>query len=461
MYFRTLRRLTADNLHNMDTGLKWFQGNLYVAYRQGDAHVCPYGKLIVQRSRDRGENFEYVAVGRGAADTRDAHLYAVGDQRLYLVGFESGGVNITGTMWTDNGVNWSPWTRFTGANGWWLWHPEYFNGKYYCAGYGEWDRPNHSAAAWFESDNGVDWRWVCTLHEGADQPNEASLAFQPDGTAVMLLRCERQSKHPLLLRAAPPYAKWDKVELDIPLAGPNLWFVDGQIWIAGRWFISRRHAHQAIFKLVNDRPEMQVVLPSGPNPDFGYMSVAQWPQNKHRYAMAYYSNHTAPEDRSVNQWNHPDIYLADVVFEAPFIERWLVSELVETERGLQDAACPDPAVAGLAWKPMTCMTEGSEWDTPGLVDAHTLIDGRAGIVYFVADLEIGPVDRGVLHLGYDGPIRVWLNGRQVFEGEGTNPAEVDTTSLPVETQHGGNRLCIALDTHGGKAWGIIARFEAA
>ncbi|MHB0938951.1 MAG: hypothetical protein ACYDCO_23740 [Armatimonadota bacterium] len=134
----------------------------------------------------------------------------------------------------------------------------------------------------------------------------------------------------------------------------------------------------------------------------------------------------------------------------------MVSDLVETKHGLRDAAA-----SHLTWRPMTCMTEGSEWDSPGLVDAHKMIAGRAGIVYFAAELQVGPVDRGLLHLGYDGPIRVWLNVKQVFEGEGTNPAEADKTSIPVETKHGSNRLCIALDTNGGNAWGIMARFEAA
>ncbi len=454
MHFRAIRRLTADDNHYMCTGARFFQGDLFVAYRQGDGHVCPQGKLIVQRSRDGGVVFDTVAVGRGAVDTRDAHLY-VAENRLHLVGFESEGVKVSGTMWTENGVHWSPWTRYTGADGWWLWHPEYFQGRHYGVGY-RWD-PGQEEAAWFESDDGLAWRYAGPVHKGADQPNEASFAFQPDGTVCMLLRREHRSKRPLLVRARPPYRQWDTVELDIPLAGPTLWLVDGEIWIGGRWFVSRRHAHQALFKIVDDEPVLQVVLPSGPNPDFGYMSVAQWPMNRHRFTLAYYSNHTASPNPAVSQWNHPDIYLADVVFAAPFLDTWQMSDLQPIT--LADAACPDPE-AELGWRPMGITGGESEWDSVGLVDAHRMIDHRPGVVYFTTDLEIGPVDGGLLHLGYDGPIRVWLNGRQVFAGPGTNPAEADMTSLAVQTQHGTNRLCIALDTNGGKAWGVMARFEA-
>lgn len=463
MIFHNLRRLTADNNHNMDTGIRWFRDALYVAYRQGDAHVSPNGKLVVQRSRDGGVTYEVVQVARGEVDTRDAHLYTVEDRRLHLVGFESAHVRISGTTWTENGLNWSPWTRFTGADGWWLWHPEYYRGRYYCAGYGNWDTPGFSSVAWFESDNGIDWRQVRLLREGADQPNECSLAFAPDGAATLLMRREFRAKTPLLLRAKPPYAEWTAVEIPVPLHGPNLWFVEDDLYIAGRWFVSPMIAHQAVFKLeAGDRPALQVVLPSGPQCDLGYMSATQWPTNRRRFSLAYYSNHNAPPDPHLDQWSHPDIYVAEVLFDAAFIRHWRVSDLVEAPRGLQDAACPDPDAPGLAWRPMTATPDDiDEWSSPGLVDAHELIAGQPGLVYFVADLEVGPTEGGFLHLGYDGPVRAWVNGEQVFEGPGSNPAVADATTVRIATRHGANRLAIALDTHGGKAWGVMARYEVA
>jgi hypothetical protein len=69
--------------------------------------------------------------------------------------------------------------------------------------------------------------------------------------------------------------------------------------------------------------------------------------------------------------------------------------------------------------------------------------------------------RGHLLLGYDGPVRVWLNGQQVFEGPGKNPAIADKTVLYANFKEGDNRLVIALDTNGGKAWGVFGRVEMA
>ena len=109
-------------------------GALYVAYRHGDAHVCDQGRLVVLRSRDGGVRFDIATVARGEADTRDAHLYSVEDHRLHVVGFVYGPHGgASGTAWTENGLNWSPWTPFTGTGNWILWRPEYFKSTSRCS----------------------------------------------------------------------------------------------------------------------------------------------------------------------------------------------------------------------------------------------------------------------------------------------------------------------------------------
>jgi hypothetical protein len=52
---------------------------------------------------------------------------------------------------------------------------------------------------------------------------------------------------------------------------------------------------------------------------------------------------------------------------------------------------------------------------------------------------------------------VWVNGEQVFTGPGTNPARPDEVAVYADFQPGANQLLIALDSNGGKAWGIYAR----
>ncbi len=461
MRVRSICRLTHDGHHNMCTGARWFQGDLFVAYRQGDAHVCPSGRLIVRRSRDQGAGFDTVAVGRGAVDTRDAHLYTVGDRRLHLAGFESGDVRISGTMWTDNGSNWSPWVRCTGADGWWLWHPEYFRGRYYCAGYTWRDGdPNWGAIAWFESDDAINWRRINVLREGVDRPSECCLAFRADGTAILLVRRDHASWKPLMMTSAPPYRKWEATELDIPIVGLALWLVGDEIWFSGRWRLHADVMHMGVFRLAPNGPELRLVLPSGPHFDFSYMGVARHPVNSSRFTLSYYSNHQAPDDSRVDQWSHPAIYLVDAAFPVSFFDEWQVSDVIQPPGGLAGAACPEPESSGLRWVAMRACGAGGAGEE-GFVDAHRLIDGRAGVLYLVADFDVPRAGAGALHLGYDGPVRVWLNGQEVFTGDGDNPASVDQTSIQAGFRLGRNRVAIALDTNGGKAWGVFGRHELA
>lgn len=455
MKIRSIRRITNDSNHNAFTGAQWFQGALYVAFRQGDKHGDdPQGKIVVMRSRDEGVSFDIVAVLRGELDTRDAHLHAEGDKRLFVNGFESdGSLFVAGTAWTDNGFNWSPWTRLQGTEDYIMWRPEYSRhlNRHVCAGYRE--NKDWSRVSWFESEDGVQWRNVRALHEGEDQPNECSLDFKPDGTAALLMRREHRSRKPLLLRSTPPYEQWTKTELDIPLAGPSLWYVGDELWISGRWFFSDIAAHQGVFVMEGDTPVPKIVLPSGPGVDFSYMGVARHPLNERRFFLSYYSNHDAPANPAVPQWLHPDIYLVDATFSAEFIQNWQVSPL-QNDAAFRASGPPAPADD---WTALQSTPAGGV--DPGFVSAASVVKSRPGIIYFATELEVGPCDAGVLHLGYDGPVCVWLNGDEVFRGNGTNPAQADQTSLPVEFQHGTNRLTIGLDTNNGRAEGIFARYE--
>jgi hypothetical protein len=310
--------------------------------------------------------------------------------------------------------------------------------------------------AWFESPDGTNWQKKHVIHRGADAPSECFLQFKPDGTAVMLVRRDAGTQKPILMTARPPYERWEKTELDVQLSAPALWLNEEEVWITGRWFPSAGHAHVGVFRVEKGKPVLEVVLPSGPGFDCSYVGIARHPHNPRRYFLSYYSNHDAPADPAISQWDHPGIYLADVMFDAPCIQEWRVSRLFEDQR-LGSAADPDPAAAAFGWEDVRA---GAQPGEENFVNVFGRIQGRAGVIYLTTSFDVGPTDRGSVHLGYDGPVRVWLNGKRIFEGPGNNPAIPDKTSLPVEFRHGVNRLAVALDTNGGKAWGIYGRFEA-
>ena len=73
-------------------------------------------------------------------------------------------------------------------------------------------------------------------------------------------------------------------------------------------------AQTAILKVVNGKCLFLCTLPSGPRPDHSYIGAARRPDDPRRFALSFYSNVIAPEDPAIDQWNHPDIYVADVRF---------------------------------------------------------------------------------------------------------------------------------------------------
>ncbi len=456
MKINSIRRITNDANHNAFTGACFFKGALFVAFRQGDSHAEEQGRIIIMRSRDEGVTFDTVYVARGQGDTRDANLYTDGTT-LFCNAFTATPRGIrSGACTTTDGLLWTPYREYEGTEAWRLWRPVFFNGTHYCPAY------DKNVIGWFESADGFKWKLARTIYENQEErPNEAALAIKPNGEAAILLRREHASKFPLLLTGKAPFTQWSIREIQIPLGGPMAWWVGDDLWISGRWMPRPKVAHLAIFKAgaidSTAQPEFEMVLPSGPEFDCSYMSVAPHPSHKGRFFFAFYSNALAHENPAISQWHHPDIYVVDALFGASFIQEWKVSDL-QYLPGLHAAAYPaDKALAG--WHGVQALDANKI--AAGFVSAKEIINKTPGIVYFVSDIEVGPRDHGSLFLGYDGPVRVWLNGDEVFSGNGSNPAVPDKTVVAVKFKHGTNRLAIALDTNQGRAAGIFARFEAA
>ncbi len=455
MKINSIRRITNDCNHNAFTGACFFKGALYVAFRQGDSHAEEQGRIIVMRSRDEGVSFDTVYVARGPGDTRDANVYTDG-KRLFVNAFTATPEGtVSGAASTEDGLMWTPYKFYTGVGNWRLWRPVFFNGMHYCVACLE------STIAWFESVDGFAWKQGATLHASREErPNEAALAIKPNGEAAILVRREHASKRPLLFTGKAPFTQWSKRELDVALTGPMAWWVEDELWISGRWMPRPKVAHMAIFKVgpiqSQAQPEFEMVLPSGPEFDCSYMAVAAHPTHKGRFFMSYYSNCLAHENPGISQWHHPDIYVVDALFGASFIPDWRVSD-VQSLGGLHQAAYPEGTLPG-NWQAVQAL--GADKIAAGFVSAKDIVAKRPGVVYLVSDIEVGPRDSGTLFLGYDGPVRVWLNGTEVFAGAGSNPAVPDKTVVPVKFKHGTNRLAIALDTNGGRAAGIFARFDA-
>jgi alpha-galactosidase len=84
----------------------------------------------------------------------------------------------------------------------------------------------------------------------------------------------------------------------------------------------------------------------------------------------------------------------------------------------------------------------------------------AALVYYAAKFNCGTAMPLKVLLGYDGPVKMWIDGKEVYtDPNGSNPAEADEGEVIMQAAKGGHEVLVALDSNGGNAWGIYLRFE--
>jgi sialate O-acetylesterase len=98
-----------------------------------------------------------------------------------------------------------------------------------------------------------------------------------------------------------------------------------------------------------------------------------------------------------------------------------------------------------------------------ICNMHPLIAaaGQADrLLYYVCDIDCAEDMRLGALLGYDGPIKLWIDGIGHFhDPNGTNPALQDAKTVKFKATAGKHQIVIALGTNHGAAWGIFLRFE--
>ncbi|GAB3936154.1 hypothetical protein GCM10027614_12200 [Micromonospora vulcania] len=182
-----------------------------------------------------------------------------------------------------------------GEPGVWVWRAAWQDDAMYGVGYATRD-PRF--ARLYRSEDGIDLEpWVPTLFEGG-YPNESGLVFEPDGTAVCLLRRDGDSASAQLGRARPPYRDWTWTDLGVQVGGPTLLQLpDGRL-LAGVRLLDGA-VRTAICAVDAERGELTelVALPSGGDtsyPGLVWHDDLLW--------VSYYSSH---EERTC-------VYLAEV-----------------------------------------------------------------------------------------------------------------------------------------------------
>jgi hypothetical protein len=84
------------------------------------------------------------------------------------------------------------------------------------------------------------------------------------------------------------------------------------------------------------------------------------------------------------------------------------------------------------------------------------------VVWFGCRVRCAEAMRVAVRLGYDGPVRLFVDGRAIFhDPNGTNPARPDMAAPEIDLAAGDHELALALGANQGRAWGVLLRLQRA
>lgn len=141
-------------------------------------------------------------------------------------------------------------------------------------------------------------------------------------------------------------------------------------------------------------------------------------------------------------------------WQSPFVATWQVS----TVQPKTVAAAPAKWLADpLGWQPVTAAAHPA-----GFINIHPIVADADGLVYLANKFCVNRAGRWTLHVGHDGGVRVFVNGRAVLTvPEQQNPAPPLRSKVAVTLGKGTHEIVIAFDTAAGKGWGVFVSFGVA
>lgn len=296
-----VRRIWAQAPYNSFTDLIRFRRKWYCVFREGTGHVSSHGTIRVLCSTNTVTWQSVAHLTLANADLRDPKICVTPDRRLMLTTAaahpKSSRVHHQTMAWfSRDGVSWNG-PNPIGDPNFWLWRVTWHKGIAYSVGY---DTGRRHRVRLYRSNDGLKFKkWVDPLFDKGF-PNEATLLFLPDDTALCVLRRDGEPGSAQLGEAAPPYRQWHWRDLGIRLGGPDMIRLPkGQIVVAARTYRPAPHT-----TLLGLDPETAKLIPLLTLPSGGDTSYPGLVWHGGKLWVSYYSSHKGKAA----------IYLATVAF---------------------------------------------------------------------------------------------------------------------------------------------------
>jgi hypothetical protein len=284
----SVRKIWDRAAHNAFTDLIRFKGRWYCAFREGSAHVSPDGALRVITSDDGERWVSSDLLTWPHADVRDAKLTITPDGRLMLSGaaalHQPAVARHQSAVWfSADGRTWGEGIAVADPD-FWLWRITWLRGTAFGFAYGT---AGDRFVRLYSSRNGLEFRPLAerVLEEG--YPNESSIVFLNDDSALCLLRRDGQPNTAQLGSSRPPYRAWTWRDLGVRIGGPHMIArEDGRIVAAVRLYDGRVRTSLCWLDRDAGRLIEFLALPSG-----GDSSYAGLVWHEGLLWVSYYSSH--------------------------------------------------------------------------------------------------------------------------------------------------------------------------
>ena len=285
-----VRKIWDAAPHNAFTDLLRHEGKWYCVFREGKTHVSPDGRIRVLSSRD-GETWQSEArISHEHGDLRDPKITVAPGGRLQLtaalaMNAPGGKMHRTFTWFSSgkDGTNWGLATPIGDTN-MWLWRVTWNEGTAYSCGY---DTGGEKFVRLYSSRDGKDFNVLVPSLFNEGYPNESSILFQADGTALCLLRRDGTPVTGLLGSAKRPYTEWQWKDLEQKIGGPHMIQLPNQKLVGVvRLYDKKVRTSVVSINAEDGRLKELLALPSGG--DCSYAGIV-WHDD--RLWTSYYSSH--------------------------------------------------------------------------------------------------------------------------------------------------------------------------
>src|SRR5262245_32039427 len=283
-----VRKIWDRAPHNAFTDLLWHKDRWFCVFREGKAHVSPDGALRVITSRDGRDWTSSALITATNGDLRDAKITVTPKDELMLSGavalHQPAPASHQSLAWfSKDGVSWSA-PSIIGHPNQWLWRTTWHGGTAYSIGY---DTAKEKFVRLYASKDGRRFEALVPRLFEDGYPNESSILFLPDETALCLLRRDGNPASGKLGFAKPPYTAWDWKDLGAKIGGPHMMRLsDGRIVSAVRLYDGAVRTSLAWIDADSGKLTEFLKLPSGG--DCSYAGLA-WREGL--LWVSYYSSH--------------------------------------------------------------------------------------------------------------------------------------------------------------------------